>query len=90
MKDKMVTECEAVQFFTTESGRNVVPYRWISRLSTSPDDVLSADIGVLLLDGGGGGGGEGVSKRNGYQPLLSWHQQEGGSTGWSQQTGTVN
>ena len=39
-------------FFTTESGRNVVAYGWMTTLSTSPDDVLSADIGVLLLDVG--------------------------------------
>ena len=54
MKDKMITDSEAMDFFTTESGRNVIAYGWIQMktLSTSPDDVLSADIGVLLLDVG--------------------------------------
>ena len=50
-KDK-ITDSEAMHFFTTESGRNVVAYGWMTTLSTSPDDVLSADIGVPLLDVG--------------------------------------
>ena len=50
-KDK-ITDSEAMHFFTTESGRNAVAYGWMTTLSTSPDDVLSADIGVLLLDVG--------------------------------------
>ena len=41
-----------MHFFTTESGRNVVAYGWMTTLSTFPDDVLSADIGVPLLDVG--------------------------------------
>ena len=41
-----------MHLFKTESGRNVVAYGWMTTLSTSPDDVLSADIGVLLLDVG--------------------------------------
>ena len=39
-------------FSTAESVRNVVAYGWMTTLSTSPDDVLLADIGVLLLDVG--------------------------------------
>ena len=50
-KDK-ITDSEAMHSFTTESGRNVVAYGWMTTLSTSPDDVLSADIGALLLDVG--------------------------------------
>ena len=52
MKGKMITDSEEMHFFTTESGRNVVAYGWMTTLSTSPDDVLSADIGVLFLDVG--------------------------------------
>ena len=52
MTDKMITDSEAMHFFTTDSGRNVVAHGWMTTLSTSPDDVLSADIGVLLLDVG--------------------------------------
>ena len=48
-----MTDSEAMQL-TTESGRTVVAYHpgWMTTLSTYPDDVLSADIGVLLLDVG--------------------------------------
>ena len=39
-KDK-ITDSEAMHFFTTESGRNVVAYGWMTTLSTSSNDVLS-------------------------------------------------
>ena len=43
---------QTVRQCTTESGRNVVAYGWKTTLSTSPDEVLSANIGILLLDVG--------------------------------------
>ena len=43
---------QTVRKCTTESGRNVVAYGWKTTLSTSPDEVLSANIGILLLDVG--------------------------------------
>ena len=58
-----------------ESGRNVVAYGWVTTLSTSPDNVLSADIGVLLLDLGVFVSGIAIS-----HCFPSWHQQEGGGS----------
>ena len=68
-KDK-ITDSEAVHF-TTESGWTVVAYGWMTTLSTFPDDVLSADIGVLLLV-------EGVFVSGMAIAFASWHLQEGG------------
>ena len=62
-KDK-TTDGEAMHFFTTESGSNVVAYGWMTTLSTFPNEVLSADIGRPFTWCGG------VCKRNGDQPLL--------------------
>ena len=55
MKDK-TADGEAMHFFSTESGRNVVAFGWMTTLLTSPDDreMPSAGIGILLLDVGGG------------------------------------
>ena len=50
-KDKTI-DSEARHFFTTESSKNVDSCGGMTSLSTSPDEVLSADIGTLLLDMG--------------------------------------
>ena len=48
----MTIDGEAMNFFTMEAGRNVIAYGWMTTTSTSPDELLPADIGVLLLDVG--------------------------------------
>ena len=48
--DHRLGQGHALFTIAAESGRNVTSCGWIPSLSTSPDEVLLANIRVLLLD----------------------------------------